>query len=142
MRKFLISVCSVFSLATIARGEATSLTMINKSDGPVNCAYLEYIPSTNQATTYHWYAILNGQSRTFHAVTAQGLITNFRCEAARPGDTRVWGRNGFACVTRGANYINPFFEANNLNLCTNLRGEWKSFTRVTQTGAATHILNP
>ena len=142
MRKLFLSVCSIFSLATVARSEATSLTLVNKSDGSVNCAFLSYLPHTNEATTFHWYTINNGQSRTFNHIPAQGLITNYRCESTKPGDHRVWGRNGLACVTRGSNYVNPFYEANNHNVCLSLNGEWKSFNRVVQTGHATHTLNP
>ncbi len=142
MKRFLLSVSVVFGLSNVARSEATSLTLVNRTDGNINCAFLSYLPSSNEATTFHWYAIANGQSMTFNYVPSQGLITNYRCEASNPGDNRVWGSNGLACVTRGAHYINPFYEANRPALCASLKGEWKTFNRVTQTGHAVRNLNP
>lgn len=138
--KNLAFVFGIFGIYAVAQAEATNLTLFNKSGVNVSCAFLQFSPELKSSTVYHWYAIANSESFTFTSDPAQGNITNFRCESDTT--TRTWGANGYACVTRTPNYVNPFYDANNPPLCRNLNGEWRSFTRITQSGAARYQLNP
>lgn len=141
MRGKILGAVAGLVMSSVSFAEATQLTLTNRANANLECAFF-MLNGNGAGTVFHWFYIANGGSYTFFAKPGYGAINAFRCESRSPGDNREWGRDGYACVTRDASYVNPIFYANNAQACLQSNGQMLGFTRIYGYGVVNQNILP